>query len=1403
MIKLSNILILLLISCSAHGQFLTDSIIARSFPGENSFSNVDLDQDGLKDIIVLAENHASVYWYKNQGNNHFADRVMLAYFGRQANAKSLKVEDFDQDGDFDFCYFDDVLTPQKYIFYRNEGNFHFTRASFEIPIAGAGPIAFSDLNSDGLKDIVVPSNNNALHYKNLGNFQFQYMSAVSYSCTNAKIADLNNDGQNDIITRGSGFFIVNLNNGTGTFSLGSQVQYGTPNSSSNAADYEIFDYDQDGDQDVIYLNNSSAVFSVHSVKVYLNNGTGVFSGVPTTLFTFTSNLENITSLIATNLDSDNIPDLMFSRRTLSASSTTNIYYRASGGSSFQSLLSINNGYQLLFGPVDVNGDNKSELFATRANSTNEKEEFYIMSDTLSYNYAVSDVFDTFFNLGIRDYFHVNDLNQDGKADLFGYPSLRIYSDTSEMIPVSTFVSGNSVNDYRIIDLNSDGFTDLLGCQNSGIVYRLNNGAGGFGSPVLISATTLSYYNTRQFDIKDYDGDGDQDILFTTEDPDLKVHLFLNNGGLNFQYTTPYVLFNEYGSGMSYGNANSLILNKEQSTNPNEISLAIISDNNMKLSCSFFGSPAPYLVFESTVNYSIHNVQILDVDEDGLKDLVYISSQTLVWKRNLGNMTFGTATELYTAGPVTKILLTDYDGDGDQDIAVASTSTQISRISVVENLSFGNFADEQVVFSVPEEFSGGIGFECGDYEGDGDQDFFVFESIPQSVFVLKNILNNSTALQGIVYYDQNQNQVQDVNEQGLVNIPVHTTGAGTSGTSTNTSGNYTLNAFNGAHTITALPGSNWSLTTDSSAYHVNVLTLGQQIDSLNFGFFPTQLVDSAIVTFVGGFPRCNSIVNHWINTKNAGTLEQDGIVSMQMDSAVSFISSNPAPDSISNGVYYWHYDNLAINDFNRVNVHLQFPPFTSMGDHIVSYVNNYVLNQSGVVLDTISDTLSQVLVCGYDPNDKTVSPAGYEEEGYITTENEWLKYTVRFQNTGNDTVFNVRIIDQISDLLDISSFEFLGSSDPATFNFLPTRKLEFKLNNILLPDSGTNFLGSQGYVVFRMKMNPGLTHGQEIKNKASIFFDQNPAVITNTVLNTIYECPENYTVVLANSTTCITNNVQANVSAYSTLDTYSWNLEGIVMNNGQNFNWPSDSAGIFDLTLSITNPLCQQVDSIIPVQINPSYSYISDSLEICQGDSVMIHGAYTLNPGTYYDHLNTTFGCDSIVGIYLDVNLPASMTLSDYPQNTICLQSGTLSVPNALPAGGSYSGEGISGGVFNPSDAGVGNHMTYYTYIDANSCLSMDSVNLSVEDCLGLEELQNTTYSVYPNPARESIHVVREKEGCFHIRLLSLPGEVLSSKQNICSDSYTIDLQTISKGTYLLEVLDEESGKKELFEVIVD
>jgi len=140
---------------------------------------------------------------------------------------------------------------------------------------------------------------------------------------------------------------------------------------------------------------------------------------------------------------------------------------------------------------------------------------------------------------------------------------------------------------------------------------------------------------------------------------------------------------------------------------------------------------------------------------------------------------------------------------------------------------------------------------------------------------------------------------------------------------------------------------------------------------------------------------------------------------------------------------------------------------------------------------------------YDPNDKAAKPTGVGVEHFID-KNIPLDYTIRFQNTGTDTAFTVSILDTISPYLDINSIQLSATSHLCNMIRRDTNVIQFLFNNIKLVDSTTNTIASNGFVQFHIQQKNNNALGTIINNNASIYFDYNPAIATNTIFHTIGE-----------------------------------------------------------------------------------------------------------------------------------------------------------------------------------------------------------------------------------------------------------------------------------------------------------
>ncbi len=137
-----------------------------------------------------------------------------------------------------------------------------------------------------------------------------------------------------------------------------------------------------------------------------------------------------------------------------------------------------------------------------------------------------------------------------------------------------------------------------------------------------------------------------------------------------------------------------------------------------------------------------------------------------------------------------------------------------------------------------------------------------------------------------------------------------------------------------------------------------------------------------------------------------------------------------------------------------------------------------------------------IVNSYDPNMKEVSPINT-----IAPDEDWLTYTIHFQNMGNAPAIHIYVMDTLDSNLDESSIQILGSSH-RMLTEIKGKFARFNFPNINLIDSATNEPESKGWLQYKIKKKTNLALGTQIKNTASIYFDFNAPVVTNTVTNTV-------------------------------------------------------------------------------------------------------------------------------------------------------------------------------------------------------------------------------------------------------------------------------------------------------------
>jgi hypothetical protein len=195
-------------------------------------------------------------------------------------------------------------------------------------------------------------------------------------------------------------------------------------------------------------------------------------------------------------------------------------------------------------------------------------------------------------------------------------------------------------------------------------------------------------------------------------------------------------------------------------------------------------------------------------------------------------------------------------------------------------------------------------------------------------------------------------------------------------------------------------------------------------------------------------------------------------------------------------FTYPFTNLAPNQSQNIIVTMLVPtiPIVSLGDLVTSSVSITGVNND-IYPESNSDELSQTIVGSYDPNDITESHGPRIVHSSFSAD-DYLIYTIQFENTGTANAVNVRIEDVLDDQLAESTLQMVAASHPYVLD-RTDNNLIWRFNAIELPPSVAGNNDGKGFVTFRIKPEPGYAIGDNIPNTASIFFDFNPPIVTNT------------------------------------------------------------------------------------------------------------------------------------------------------------------------------------------------------------------------------------------------------------------------------------------------------------------
>ncbi len=314
------------------------------------------------------------------------------------------------------------------------------------------------------------------------------------------------------------------------------------------------------------------------------------------------------------------------------------------------------------------------------------------------------------------------------------------------------------------------------------------------------------------------------------------------------------------------------------------------------------------------------------------------------------------------------------------------------------------------------------------------------------------------IKGRVYYDENDDWTLSPGETGYPGVILRAD-PGPYYAISGSDGKYALGLPEGTYTVSAdVSGLSGMHPNQPAAWSYAASFSGPYSSSTgnDFGIAPDSLFTDLDVDLPGWLAVLVPGVGtpQFLNVCNQGTTVVSGKAGLVLPEFAKPGAALPSYYNTMGDTVEWHFPPLPPGHCKVFSIKTRGDSTLMLGETFKLYAYGRTPGDSRLTnnLDSVNGTV----MTSYDPNDKSVLPAGEGPEHQVDTTDEWFHYNIRFQNLGTGPAIDIRIKDSLdASVFDIGSFHALGGTHPYKLDIRGNAVVTWSFDGIYLPHADDN------------------------------------------------------------------------------------------------------------------------------------------------------------------------------------------------------------------------------------------------------------------------------------------------------------------------------------------------------------